>query len=102
MSETAKALPAERRELLETIWTAEARAVLQALADNPIPATLQAARQFLVDNGISLETLGRMHHVAPLPRELVNPPGFVAGPVPSDLDDDPADEFPHPEANSKN
>ncbi len=51
----------ERKELLERIWLAQARAFAELLEDTPakeLPAAVfNTARQFLSDNGIRLDTL---------------------------------------------
>ena len=50
----------ERQELLDRIWVANARAVLASLEQpNPKAATLTASRQFLADNGVSVDTVGK-------------------------------------------
>ena len=51
----------ERKELLERIWLAQARAFAELLEDTPakeLPAAVfNTARPFLSDNGIRLDTL---------------------------------------------
>lgn len=51
----------ERKELLERIWIAQARAFVELLENTPageLPsAVLNTARQFLGDNGVRLDTL---------------------------------------------
>ena len=55
-----------REELLATIWLRTAEAVAKALAaENPSAATIIAARQFLADQGVSLDTLPNLQRKGP-------------------------------------
>ncbi|WP_119302922.1 hypothetical protein [Dongia deserti] len=62
MSENAvRSTDDERREVLHRIWLAQAKALAQTLENTPADelqaATLNVARQFLSDNGITTDSL---------------------------------------------
>lgn len=58
-------LPKSREGILEEIWEKMAVAVARALStDAPSAATITAGRQFLADNGITLDTLPQLKRKA--------------------------------------
>lgn len=54
-----------RAAILRAIWEAQAAALLAALKGDPTAATLNVARQFLMDNGINADALrhGNVGHM---------------------------------------
>lgn len=68
----------ERKEKLSAMWKLTADGIIKALsAEAPSAAALNAARQFLNDNGVTLEVL----------RDWKQGAGFDAGPLPTFADE---------------
>lgn len=49
----------QREEMLGLIFAAQCVSILKAIREDPSAATLNVARAFLADNGVSVDTLRR-------------------------------------------